>query len=127
LPPPTATVARATTLPPTNTPAATLTTMPATSDPVFRGDLLVIQVGDYFFEPAYVTVTVGTTVSWHPVGDLFHTVVPKEPLNAFRAGGTTGRGSRDYTWTFTRPGTITYHCDYHPGAMDAILVVVEDL
>jgi plastocyanin len=84
-----------------------------------------ILVGDYFFDPAVVTITVGTTISWRPVGDLQHTIVAKEPVNGFPPGYTAGTGSPEVDWTAVRAGTIFYHCDYHPGAMDAILVVVE--
>jgi plastocyanin len=96
----------------------------ATATP--RPGTLEIKVGDYFFDPAVVTITVGTTIIWHAVGDLQHTIVPKDPINAFPAGYTAGTGSPDVDWTATRAGTIFYHCDYHPGAMDAILVVVDE-
>jgi plastocyanin len=96
----------------------------ATATP--RPGILEIKVGDYFFDPAVVTITVGTTVIWQAVGDLQHTIVPKDPPNAFPSGYTAGTGSPDVDWTATRAGTIYYHCDYHPGAMDAILVVVDE-
>jgi plastocyanin len=96
----------------------------ATATP--QAGVLEIKVGDYFFDPAIVTITVGTTVIWQAVGDLQHTIVPKDPPNAFPTGYTAGTGSPDVDWTATRPGTIQYHCDYHPGAMDAILIVVEE-
>jgi plastocyanin len=98
-------------------PAKTATPRPGT---------LEIKVGDYFFDPAVVTITVGTTIIWHAVGDLQHTIVAKEPVNGFPPGYTAGTGSPDVDWTATRAGTIYYHCDYHPGAMDAILVVVDE-
>jgi plastocyanin len=93
--------------------------------PTPAAGILEIKVGDYFFDPPIVTTTVGTTVVWIPVGDLQHTIVAKDPPNAFRTGYTAGLGSPTFDWTFDRPGTIFYHCDYHPGAMDAILFVID--
>jgi plastocyanin len=54
---------------------------------------------------------------------LYHTIVSRDDPPLFR-GGTTGVGSSVFRFTFRRPGVFDYHCDYHPGAMDAILIVV---
>lgn len=85
-----------------------------------------IQVGDYYFSPAVVTVTLGTTVRWTPVGNVTHTIVPRDPPGAFHTGYTHGTGSPDFVVTFTQPGTYSYFCDYHPGEMDAVLIVSEE-
>jgi plastocyanin len=95
----------------------------STATPTDEG-VVEIEVGDYFFQPQVMTVTVGTLVRWRPVGDLFHTIVSKESPSLFK-GGTEGLGSRPFTFTFRNPGTYAYFCDYHPDAMDAWIVVVE--
>lgn len=95
----------------------------ATKTPVV-GQLEII-VGDYYFNPQVVTVTVGTTVTWVPEGVLYHTIVSKASPPVFR-GGTTGLGSPNFKYVFRRPGVYEYHCDYHPGAMNASLIVVDD-
>ncbi len=88
--------------------------------------IVVIDVGDYYFYPQVVTVTVGTTVIWNPVGELVHTIVPVDPPSPWKGGGTGGAGTRAYQFIFNRPGTYKYTCRYHPGEMDAWVVVIED-
>lgn len=84
-----------------------------------------ITVGDYYFYPQVVTVTVGTEVTWEPVGVLYHTIVSKDSPPVF-SGATGGVGTRAFKFTFRKPGVFAYHCDYHPGAMNAWVMVVED-
>ena len=83
-----------------------------------------ITIGDYYFRPQVVTVTVGTRVIWKPVGVLFHTIVSKDSPPLFE-GATGGVGTHAFRFTFRKPGVYAYHCDYHPGAMDAWIMVVE--
>ncbi len=87
---------------------------------------MVIEVGDYYFYPQVVTVTVGTAVIWNPVGYLVHTIVPVKPPSRWRGGVTAGVGTRVYQFIFNRPGTYKYTCDYHPSAMDGRIIVVDD-
>jgi plastocyanin len=89
-----------------------------------EGTYLII-VADYFFQPAQVTIPAGTTVIWRAKGSVWHTIVPRDPPDAFPMGNTAGTGSPDVLFTFSTPGTYHYFCDYHPGAMDAIITVVE--
>ena len=86
---------------------------------------LVIEVGDYYFRPQRATITVGTTVIWYPVGELTHTIDPVEPPAPWRGGATAGAGTAIYKFTFSRPGTYKYGCNYHPAMMDAWIYVVE--
>lgn len=117
--------------PMTSTSAArgmTLTPSPASPRPAATATpadgQMEITIGDYYFYPQVVTVTVGTTVTWMPVGVLFHTIVSKDSPPVFE-GATGGVGTRVFRFTFRKPGVYAYHCDYHPGAMDAWVVVIE--
>lgn len=85
-----------------------------------------ITIGDYYFYPQVVTVTVGTTVTWMPVGYLVHTIVTKNDATRPFRGDTAGAGTPPFEFTFHEPGVYPYYCDYHPGAMDAWIVVIED-
>lgn len=87
-----------------------------------EGTFLII-VGDYYFQPPEVTVPVGTTIIWRAVGELMHTIAPLDPPDGFKKGYTAGMGSPAVSLTFDKPGAYKYYCDYHPGAMDALLVV----
>jgi plastocyanin len=85
-----------------------------------------IMVVDYVFSPDIITVTAGTTINWVPVGSAEHSIIPVDPPHPWRGGATAGTGSPTVTWTFESPGTYRYYCDYHPGGMVAILVVVDE-
>ncbi|MGQ0605066.1 MAG: cupredoxin domain-containing protein [Anaerolineales bacterium] len=87
--------------------------------------IVVLEVGDYYYKPQVVTVTVGTKVIWHSVGELVHTIDPVDPPSKWRGGVTAGAGSPDYRFTFNRLGIYKYTCNYHPSAMDAWIVVIE--
>lgn len=107
----------------TPTPSPVISLVPATA--TIAEGMTQIEVGDYYFDPRVVTVTVGTTVTWEPVGDVVHTIESAESPPFFR-GGTSGAGSPVFRYTFRRPGTYAYFCEYHPGEMDAWIVVIED-
>ena len=87
--------------------------------------LMEIEVGDYYFRPQSVTVTVGTTIIWNPVGYLVHTIDPVDPPSPWRGGVTAGAGTPTYEFTFNRLGTYIYTCNYHPSAMDARIIVIK--
>jgi plastocyanin len=85
-----------------------------------------IDVEDYYFYPDTITITAGTTVRWVPVGSAEHSIVPRDPPDPWPGGATAGLGSPAVEWTFDTPGVYKYFCDYHPGAMDAIVIVIEE-
>ena len=74
-----------------------------------------IQIKDNFFDPANLTVTVGTTVAWRHVGNNEHTVTSGTPtINPgvlFDSGVLHNGGG--FNFTFTAPGTYAYFCRIH--------------
>ena len=101
------------------TPAATAPRSAAATQPA----AVKVQVGEYFFEPQTITITVGTTVEWFPVGDRPHTIVPFGGQPAWK-GNVGDAGSPAFRFTFEASGTFSYTCDVHPGVMDGFIVVV---
>ena len=70
-----------------------------------------VNIENFKFTPAAITVHQGTTVTWTNKDDEAHTVFfafdgSKSPLLV--------NGSNTYTKTFTTAGTFTYHCTIHP-------------
>jgi plastocyanin len=76
------------------------------------------------FDPATVTVAVGTTVTWRNVGQTAHTATddPSKAINKINATLPQGAAPWDsdfvspgqtYAHTFTVPGTYTYFCIPH--------------
>jgi plastocyanin len=72
------------------------------------------------FSPATITIKVGDTIVWNNDDDRDHTVVASG--NAFKSDNIRPGGS--YSFTFTKAGTYTYTCSYHP-RMRATIVVTD--
>jgi plastocyanin len=91
------------------------------------GDEVTVEMFDNFFEPAEVTVPVGTTVVFDNVG-----VVPHNALDVDGGWGTELLDpGEDQTVTFDEPGTYTYYCSLHApsdasGGMVGTLTVSAD-
>jgi plastocyanin len=78
-----------------------------------------VDVSNFQFSPATLTVAVGTTVTWKGVSGS-HTVTsdagaPMAFDQPISQGGTV-------TVTFTVAGTYHYHCSIHPSMHGAIVV-----
>ncbi|HSX32182.1 MAG TPA: cupredoxin family copper-binding protein [Candidatus Saccharimonadales bacterium] len=80
-----------------------------------------VQIEDFAFAPAILTVKKGTTVKWTNKDDVGHTVTSDNdgPLDS----KVLAKGD-SYTHTFDTVGTFAYHCTPHPN-MTAKVVVTE--
>lgn len=72
----------------------------------------MVNVGDNFFDPNAVTVSVGETVRWNWTGIASHNVT-------FDVGGQASatKSTGDYSRAFTSQGTFSYHCSIHGAAI----------
>jgi plastocyanin len=90
-----------------------------------------ITIVDFQFSPQTVTVKAGTTVTWVNEGPSVHQST-SDNMPAAWASGDLGApsGSADpygggmvragrFQFTFTTPGTYSYHCGNHPPSMPA--------
>ena len=83
-----------------------------------RGGGHAIEISDFAFAPATLTVAVGETVTWSNADPVVHTVTAT--LGAFDSGDLdTGES---YSVTFTEPGTYDYLCTPHPEMTGRIVV-----
>src|SRR5215207_3607445 len=77
-----------------------------------------VQVIDFAFEPAAVSVPAGATVTWTNTGSRPHTVTADD--------GSFDSGRLDpgelFSQTFDEPGTFTYFCGFHPEMQGSIVV-----
>lgn len=96
-------------------PAASPT--PAAAAPVAAN---AVQIENFAFTPATVTVPVGTTVTWTNHDEEPHNVTATD--GSFHSPGM-GTGAT-YTYTFTTAGTFDYDCTIHP-FMHATVVVTK--
>lgn len=80
------------------------------------------EVDKFTFSPSNVTVTAGTRVVWTNVD-------PSNQHTVTSDGGLFDSGilapGESFTFTFTAPGTYSYHCSIHPWTVGAIEVTLE--
>jgi plastocyanin len=101
---------------PVNLHTATLITQTRTPAPtsaggspeVFSGSATV-EMGDRFFVPPQLIVSVGTTVTWANRGQEEHTATARD--GSF-GSSSLGFGS-SYKFTFTKTGVYQYYCMNH--------------
>jgi plastocyanin len=86
-------------------------------------DEVTIEIVDFFFEPAEVTVKVGTTVTWVNVGPTDHTTTAYIDGDKYWDSAIMSEGDT-YSFTVEEPGTFEYLCALHP-SMTATLIVEE--
>lgn len=114
------------------TPTAAVTTAPAvatasataapTASPPPTPSVAVIEMGDNFFDPAELTVKVGTTVTWKVVGQSTHDLAARDGSFADR----TMTFGQTYSFTFTKAGRYPYICMQHEGDGMVGVVTVTD-
>ena len=77
-----------------------------------------VSIENFTFEPAEITVPVGTTVAWVNHDDIPHTVTSDEKLFKSPALDTDDR----FTMTFDKAGTYPYFCGLHPHMTGNVVV-----
>jgi plastocyanin len=68
-----------------------------------------VMIDNFTFQPAELTVKVGTTVTWTNRDDIPHTVV-----SAGKFRSKTMDTDDSFTFTFTAAGDYKYFCSLHP-------------
>ena len=82
-----------------------------------------VEIEDYAFSPATITVKAGSKVTWTNKDDVGHTVTSDDGAPAAIESGLFGKGE-SFSFTFTKAGTYRYHCQPHP-YMKGTVVVIE--
>jgi len=77
-----------------------------------------INIDNFSFMPAALTVPAGTKVVWTNHDDIPHTVV--ERSQKFKSKGLDTDDS--FSYTFTEAGTYEYFCGLHPKMVGKIIV-----
>lgn len=77
-----------------------------------------VQIRNFAFVPAIVTVSVGTTVTWTNADEDPHTVTATGKAFHSAALDTGGK----FSFTFIRPGEFAYFCSLHPHMTGKIVV-----
>ena len=109
--------ANASTAAPTSTAAPASTTSSNSS----VAQVKISETNDkYGFAPATLTVAKGTRVEWSNASDAPHTVTSDSGTTLASSLISPSGGTFDFT--FTQPGTYTYHCTVHPYMKGTIVV-----
>ena len=86
--------------------------------PARGGTGTVVDIADFAFEPAELTITAGETVTWTNLDGVAHTATATD--------GSWDTGLLDEgesgSITFTTPGTYDYRCTPHPSMTGRIIV-----
>jgi plastocyanin len=99
-----------------------LQTPPATAAPTTSaagGNTIVIK--NFAFDPSSLTVKSGTVVKWTNQDGTTHTIVSDTGSPVAFSSDSISSGA-SYSFTFTQPGTYTYHCSIHPSMKGTIIV-----
>ena len=77
-----------------------------------------VEISDFAFGPAEITIAVGGTVTWTNTDGQAHTATSSGNFD-------TGSIDADATAsvTFDEPGTFTYICSFHPFMTGTVTVV----
>jgi plastocyanin len=79
---------------------------------------LEVQVDNFTFGPATLTVPVNSTVTWVNKDDLPHVIASTDGVFKSKALDTDDK----YSYTFTKAGTYPYFCSIHPKMVGKIVV-----
>jgi plastocyanin len=78
-----------------------------------------VEIVDFAFSPATLTITAGDTVTWTNGDPIVHTAT--STTGAWDSGDL--EQGESYSFTFTEPGTHDYLCTPHPSMTGRIVVV----
>ena len=94
---------------------------PGAGIPLVAPATVDVQILDFQFVPAEITVSAGTTVRWSNLGAFAHTATSVSPAGLFDSG--TLLTGQSFEFQFTTPGVYTYRCSIHPSMTGKITVV----
>jgi amicyanin len=90
----------------------------AAQPPLATDRIAAIDILNFKFTPAEVTVKAGTTIRWTNHGYVPHTV---DFTGGAVHSGVLNNGNQ-FTHTFTTPGTYAYICHIHPFMHGTVVV-----
>lgn len=100
------------------TPQASPAASPAASSAAQTSGKTAVAIKGFAFNPGSVSVAVGTTVTWTNQDSTAHTVTAND--GSFDSGPVQPGSS--FSHTFTKAGTVAYHCKIHPSMTATIIV-----
>lgn len=80
---------------------------------------VTVEISNFAFQPATVTIQVGDTVTWTNLDGAAHTATDTGPQALF--DGVMDNGE-SFSYTFTQAGTVNYFCSFHPEMTGTVIV-----
>ena len=80
-----------------------------------------VDIKNYAYSPAAITVKVGTKVTWTNQDSVGHTVTTQSGAPATISSGLVGKGA-SFSFTFDKAGTYEYYCEPHPYMKGTVIV-----
>ena len=77
-----------------------------------------VEIKDFAFSPATITVPVGAKITWVNKDEEPHTVVSTNDAFKSKALDT----DEQFSFTFAKPGTYKYFCSVHPKMVATVIV-----
>jgi plastocyanin len=96
--------------------ASTSRAMPASA--IIKSGHVAVQISNFAFRPAQITVKAGTHVTWTNHDQTAHTATANN--NSFDTGTIAAKASK--TVDFKKPGTYKYHCAFHAFMTGTVVV-----
>ena len=90
----------------------------AGSDNEAAAENITVRINGMRFEPARITVSPGTTVTWVHESPMPHTISG----NVDGLGSSTLYNGQTYSHTFTTDGLYNYYCGLHPSMTGSVFV-----
>jgi len=125
VPPPSTTTTTTTTKPTTTTTAAVTTTMPppSTTTTTTGPTTYVVAMGEYFFAPMNIVISVGDKIRWRNDGIEPHTSTSGiQPIASGTWDSPLLWPGESYTRTFDSVGSFSYFCILHSGQTGNVTV-----
>jgi len=80
---------------------------------------VTVEISNFAFQPASVTIQVGDTVTWTNLDSAAHTATDTGSGSLF--DGVMNQGE-SFSYTFTQAGTFHYICTFHPDMTGTVIV-----
>ncbi len=80
-----------------------------------------VSIGDNYYSPQTVTISIGDTVTWNNQGSMVHTVTADPNQTLYFNSGDMG-GGNTFSFTFNVAGNFTYSCAYHDMAGEVVVL-----
>lgn len=81
-----------------------------------------VEIKDFAFSPANITVKVGAKVTWTNKDSVAHTVTSDSDSTDGGMDSKSLATGETYSVTFSKAGTFKYHCTFHPGMTGTVTV-----